>query len=87
MGLLETALSCNFTGSGAAAVTNNLTRRNSEILRDFNKCLKSMIHFNYFSKLKQMPKLCSDNLRRLEPFGTKSLDVGNTFFRHYLVNT
>ena len=26
-------------------------------------------------------------LRRLEPFGTKSLDVRNTFFRHYLVNT
>ena len=26
-------------------------------------------------------------LRRLESFGTKSLDVRNTFFRHYLVNT
>ena len=26
-------------------------------------------------------------LRRLESFGTKSLDVKNTFFRHCLVNT
>ena len=26
-------------------------------------------------------------LRRLESFGTKSLDVRNTFFRHCLVNT
>ena len=27
------------------------------------------------------------HLRRLESFGTKSLDVRNTFFRHCLVNT
>ena len=47
MNLLEGALSCNFT-SGAAAVISKLTRRNSEVLGDFNKCLKSMLHFNYF---------------------------------------
>ena len=29
----------------------------------------------------------SPHLRRLEPFETKSLDVGNTFFKHCLVNT
>ena len=34
-------------------------------------------------------RLCisEGQLRKLESFGTKSLDVRNTFFRHCLVNT
>ena len=55
----------------------------------------SWIYFNFFFYLRVgdtvekegSGETCFNILRRLESFGTKSLDVRNTFFRHCLVNT